>query len=381
MVRFTVFERNASIMGVCDLCKRLFFSVLIVLLLLCTGSCSTLFGVQKEADDVVRASDFTLVKHYNSVNTNIRKKNYGAALSTLMEMRRLYPVVDRYTDCLFLEGFAWEQLGEDDSASEAYARFVAVAEKKYSSRFRGHRNTNKDNAAFIAEQNHARSYLNQMPDTVFVEKATFDTLLPKYYFSSNQPGFTINPEDLPVHASFSAFPAIGEDISGKIAWGVNFLLFPQKNFHLSTSLFFSEFMSEWDVSLPIQLFRAPTNRTGVKWTPFLRAFRFNNDPVSGNLWIDFGTRISTCRYLRPDLFVGAYYQYNYYNEHRLYDPSRLRLFTSNEYDLSLYFLVLKNLDLKVGIKNGGVVAGVYLGNVEFSYDVIYQRFILKTSVF
>ena len=88
-------------------------------------------------------------------------------------------------------------------------------------------------------------------------------------------------------------------------------------------------------------------------------------------------------YIIQRLSVGAYYTYNYYNANNPFDDNQQlpEMWWDNEYDVSLYFPLIKGLNLKGGIKSGDWVAGFYLPGWEVSFNFNERNIILRTDMY
>lgn len=345
------------------------------------------FSKRQENDVLLRKSDYRLAQLYSNINIAIQNENYAEALNILSEMRRIYPAIDYYSDCLFLEGYTYEKLGFSDNAAIAYVKFNTTSSQKYSGLFRGHHDTDSKDSMYIAERHYAYQFLNNVPNNF--DKSIIHPIKPKFYYTSYQPGFTINPEDFSNKTKFVGSLALGRDLSDELSLGFQISYRLTNAVNLNTMAFVSSNTSGFSFSMPIQLYKSESNNFGIKLSPFVNFTQIDSLEINGTHYfvddyvIDFGAKISAACYINQKFYIGTYYQYNYYNENnRLFvkKPSIL-LWTNNEYDISGYYTVLKNLSLKVGVKNSELVAGVYLSGLELSYNLTNPGFILRTDIF
>jgi len=113
------------------------------------------FEERLEKNILLKNSDFRLAGLYAEANKAIQDKKFTLAIKDISIMRHLYPDIDFYSDSPFLEGYAYEQLGQTDIAAMSYRKFYTFSEKKYSGLFRGYRHADTNDSMYIAERNHA----------------------------------------------------------------------------------------------------------------------------------------------------------------------------------------------------------------------------------
>ncbi len=140
---------------------------------------------------------------------------------------------------------------------------------------------------------------------------------------------------------------------------------------------------------PIQVYKSPNDRFGIKISPFA-SFAYTDsikvDDTSYGVrqgFFNFGAKLSGGYYLLPNLSVGAYYKYNFHNTNNpiLTKNHNIYLWWHNEYDLSLYYGITKGLSVKAGVYNGDVVSGLFWSGWEITYNVTNPGLILKVEMY
>lgn len=338
-----------------------------------------------ENDVFLRNTDVGLTKLYSDVQLAILAMDYPLGLKKLTELRRLYPAVEGYSDYFFMEGYLYEKLGYPDNASNAYEKFLSWSGQKYSRYFRGYRYADTNDSVYVLERNYARKFLKNDPDSL--NERIFKPLTPRYYFTSNQPGFLYNPEDFSPNRRFIESLFLGWDVSNDWLIGGQLSYLYSDRLNLNTVLFASKHSWGFGLSLPIQLYRSPSNSIGIRFSPFAEVTVVDSFKIDGHYrspreaWLNFGARLSASYAINQKLYVGGYYKYN--NDNRGYSlkTASAALGYKNEYDLSAYYNLIKNVSLKMGVKNSCMVAGIYLGGLEVSYNLTHPGLILRTDHF
>jgi len=345
------------------------------------------FREKAENDELLLNTDFKLAQLYSGINAALQDHAWKQAIEKIDSIRHINTSMDYYSDCAFLEGYAYERMGERDRAVKAYRIFCTYSEKKYSKRFRGHLYDDLNDAGYIVERNHAYHFLHQKPDSIS-EAFQAKPITPKCYYKSNQPGFIYNPQDYGPHTRFVMNLGLGFDLSDALQVGFTVSWMSNPHINLNAGVYFSPGMSEYIFSAPIQLYKSESNQIGVKLTPFMKVHDINNLTIKGSILsnqtvYDYGAKISTSLLLSQKVYLGSYYQYNHFNQKRPYQPENnsVLIWCNNEYDISCYYHTIKGLSLKVGVKNTDLVAGFRLGNTEFSYNITSPGIILRGGLF
>ena len=95
------------------------------------------FKERNEDNDYLHPSDFDMATIYSNVQKSLKNKEYGSVFTGINMMRYEYFDIDYYSDILFLEANAYENLGMSDTAKYIYRKFLCSSSKKYSNRFHG----------------------------------------------------------------------------------------------------------------------------------------------------------------------------------------------------------------------------------------------------
>ena len=344
------------------------------------------FKYRTEETDLIRYNDFNLASIYSATQKALLSKDFAAVLSGVYMLRYGYSDAEYYTDCLFLEANAYEQMGMTDSAKARYDSFLNLSSQKYSARFQGYRFYDYDDSDLVKERNHAMAFINnfQYP----VENCNAKPIVPKYYFGSFQPGYLANEDELDpykdnAHVSFF----VDQDMYNNISFGVYSAL-NFKNKIIPTLLMKRSInASTIGISVPIQVYKSKTNRLAIKCSPFFSSTTVfelaDKDSVYYNNFLpDAGLRISAGYYLVPNVSIGAYYEYHYFNKQNpfYFDNTALSFSWKNEYDVSMYYNVFRNFTLKAGVKNNDFVLGFFNSGVELSWSILKRGFVLRTSL-
>ena len=345
------------------------------------------FGERMELASIPKESDYHLTALYSKSVREIKEKNYEDAAESLKKLEFDYPKALYYTDLAFLKGYLNEQTGQDQEAIAEYERFVLFSSQKFSERFREHRYADSNDFYWLQQKKYASEYLRgQKPQA----NADFLRVIePKYYFTSLQPGYTLSDEGLAEHSGGIFSASLGTDLSSSLAGGLQYYRNLFKGVDINPEFAISKNMWEVRMALPVQLFRSQNNRFGLKLSPFGHYSNIRNIVSEGELFnvneqvFNFGAKASMGFYFVQRISLGAYYTYNYYNENRPFTGSNQfkDLWWDNEYDVSLYYPLIKGLNLKAGMKSGDWVAGFYVTGWELSYNINEGKFILRTEMY
>lgn len=339
-----------------------------------------------EINHQLKKSDYELSKSYGAVNQLILSGDYQKALVGLNRLNTLYPDIYKYSDADFLKATAYERLELVDSAKIAYSRFLKYASQKYASRFRGHRDDDKDDRQLIAERNYAGNYLLDREQTESVE---FIPIQPRYYYGSLQPGYTLNSEDMAKNSRGILMFLFGTDMNGYFSGGFQYYYKINDRFNINPRYASSGNITEYSLAAPIQVYKSEDNRLGLKFTPFVNYVSLDSVKINDQMYalresfMNFGARISAGYYPVQHLAIGAYYQANFYNKQHPFHSkkSNIDMWMINEYDVSLYYNIQKGFSLKAGVKNDDLVAGIFWSGWEISYNISSPGLIFRVDMY
>lgn len=339
------------------------------------------FEERQEKDQYLRNSDFTIARIYSDINVQIREKSYLKAQKGLAKLRRINPEIDLYSDSYFLEGYIFEKLGQTDLAADAYQNFYTYSSQKYSGKFRGHKHSDANNTMYLEERKYASNFVQQKPDSI--NENIIWPIQPKFHYSSFQPGFIHNQDEFQNKSNILTNISLGLSSDGNFAFGL-MLTSCQKNSFTNVIVggVKSNNATEFFAGIPIQIFKTESNNFGFKLSPYINFSMVDFNGHQDNI-LNFGNKASATYFLTQKFFLGSYYQVNLFNENNPYylSTSGDRVWYPNEFDFSAYYTIIKDLSLKVGMKNKDLVAGFYLGNTEFSYNFSTSNAILRTDIF
>lgn len=345
------------------------------------------FQERAETAEVLKEEDRKMAELYAESAENIQNEKYRAAADKLDTLRRIYPESVWYSDVPFLQGFAYEQAGDTVLSAIRYSEFLNYSSKKYSDRFRGYKYADPKGILWREQREYADAALqDKQPEA---ETIFFESIQPKYYFQSLQPGYALNEEDLATHRSGNLFVTLGIDFSDEFELGLQYYLSLGKVLDINPGYFTSGNISTFSLALPLQLYRAPDNSLGIKLSPFARYSNFREITFDGYDWemdeqvFNAGFKISAGYYFVQRFSAGGYYTWYYYNKNRPYvaKSQPLNLWWYNEYDVSFYYNILKGFSLKAGVKSDDIVAGIYWNGMEVSYNITSPGFILRSDLY
>lgn len=344
------------------------------------------FGKRREKDELLKRSDYQLSELYRDINDNLNKKNYQKAIFNTNILLNKYPDSYKYSDCLFLEAYAFEKSGEEDSAIHAYNKFLQFSSQKYSIKFRGYINFDINDSLFIKEREYSMNYLSGRNP---VRSFDFIKIKPKYYYGSFQPGYSYNANTYKGKSLGALMVLIGTDYTDEIALGFQAYLKIKNEFYINPRFWFSPNMIELDMAIPVQVYKSESNNLGFKITPFIQyqnidSIKIENNVVAANEnFINFGARVSAGYYLFQNLSIGSYYQYHFFNENNKYitKNSLYNVWHDNVFDISLYYNIYKSLSLKAGIKNNDIVAGFFINGWEIGYNISNPGIVLSVDMY
>ena len=306
---------------------------------------------------------------------------------TVEKLEKDYPKAMMYSDLAFLKGYIEERNGQHEAARKDFDTYLAFSSQKFSERFREYRYADPNNMYWLQQRAYVADYLAGKPlrdDVDFLKE-----IKPKYYFTNLQPGFTLSDEGLVEHSKGIFSVSLGTDLSSSLSGGFQYYRNLVKAVDINPEFSISRNMWEVSMAVPVQVYRSDNNRFGIKVSPFgqyskINKFKTDGEKVNVNESIfNYGVKSSMGFYFIQRLSLGAYYTYNYYNASRPFTSNRQvpDIWWDNEYDVSLYFPLLKGLNLKGGIKSGDWVAGFYLPGWEISYNINEGYIILRTEMY
>lgn len=344
------------------------------------------FKERIEKDGSLKKSDYEIAKSYGTINRLMMDGNYRQSLAELNRMQALYPDIYKYSDSDYLRGVAFEQLGQSDSALMMYDHFLKYSSRKFSSRFRGHRDEDQHDSTYIAERNHAKKYLMNKEITAPVGIAPFQ---PKYYYASHQPGYMLNSEDLGKGSRGLLMFMFGTDFNGDFTSGFQYYYKISERLSINPRIASSGNIKEYTLAVPIQVYKSDNNQVGVKFTPFMNFLSIDSMTIDqqkyalNDHFLNVGARISAGYYPAQHLAIGAYYQMNMHDKNNPFQSKNtpVQLWINNEYDVSMYYNIAKGFSLKTGIKNDDMVAGIVWSYWEILYDITSPGLILRVDMY
>jgi len=345
------------------------------------------FKRRLENSNSIRNSDLQLASTYSQVSSKILSKDYEQALVEINTLKRQYPEIIKYSDCLFLEAYCYEQLQKQDSASLNYSNFLSYSSGKYSARFRGFRDSDNKDSLWVLQRNYAKHFL--LGQTPIITEDVFKKLNPSYYYRSFHPGYNLNREDLSpgVNGYFGYF--LGFSMGNYISFGVQTYHKLNDRIDISAAMYSSGHVRGINLALPIQVYKTSNNNFGFRISPFIHYLNVDSLTVDNVGYkidqgiVNGGVKLSLGYYMTQKLSVGAYYTYNLFNgnNHLTLSKSNLDVWWNNQYDVSLYYGLFKAFNLKAGIKNGGLVCGLLWSGWEISYDITHSALVFGIDLY
>ncbi len=345
------------------------------------------FDERIEMANSPKQSDYRLAGMYSESVQEIKEENYEQAAEGIAHLEYIYPEASYYTDLYYLKGYLSEMTGQEDEAKQNYENFLSFSSQKYSNRFREYLYADPNDYFWLQQRKYASDYLlgnSPTKNSEFLREIT-----PKFYFTNLQPGYTLSDEGLVEHAGGIFSVSLGTDLSSGLAGGLQYYRNLFNGVDVNPEFAISKNMWEVRMALPIQLYRSENNHFGIKVSPFGHYSNIKNFITGGEKYnvneqvFNYGVKASMGFYFVQRLSLGAYYTYNFYNEDRPFSGSDVMpdLWWDNEYDVSLYYPLIKGLNLKAGMKSGDWVAGFYLTGWEISYNINDGKIILRTEMY
>lgn len=334
-----------------------------------------------------KEADYRIASLYAESVHRIKEENFSAAAETIEQLEKTYPEAVYYSDVAFLRGYIQEKLGQDEEAKRNYDTYLAFSSGKFSDRFRNYKHADPNDKYWLQQRAYAADFLagrTPRTDTDFLKEIT-----PKYFFTSLQPGFTMNAEGLEGRPRGIFSIALGKDLSSDLSGGFQYYRNLIDGMDINPEFSISRNMWELRMAVPIQLYRAENNRFGIKVSPYghyskINTFRSGGSKIDvGESVLNYGVKSSMGFFIVQRLSLGAYYTWNYYNAGRPFSKNEHLpdLWWDNEYDVSLYYPLINGLNLKAGMKSGDWVAGFYLPGWEISYNINEGNIILRTEMY
>lgn len=331
------------------------------------------YNIEKRTEiDNLWYNDYEISKLYFICNQNIIDNEYHRALKNLNRLSKKYKKIIYYSDYYFLRAISYENIGFSDSAYMNYELFLKYSGQKYSTHFRGYRDADKNDSLYVIEKKYAKNYINNVSNNRLV----FDTNYPKYYYSSFMPGYAFNSEDFARGTNYMWNYVLGFDYYNQSAIGGLMFLNLKKNINLFSQFLISENSVELIVSLPLQILKSKNNNFGLKLSPFSKIYFLSNFN-----FFNYGAKISIGYYPINNFMIGAYYDYNFYNEYNHFTTLFDDFWNENEYDVSIYYNLFKNTSLKIGVRNNYFIFGWKLSTWDFTFDITNLMIYLKTDLY
>lgn len=335
----------------------------------------------------LKAIDYKIATLYAESVEAINNEKFEDVPNRMEKLESLYPDALYFSNCSFLNAYALEKMGKPDDAKEKYLEYLTFSSGKFTERFRGYRNSDLQDSTWIQQRNYARDYVSE--NTLEIDSSFFSPFIPKYYYSSFHPGYSINPEDYKDKTKHIFMFVLGLDISNNIAFGVQYYRPINKYFDINPRYNTSGAVRDIGMAVPIKLYKSVDNKFALKLSPFFTYSRIKELNFDDTTWemddniFDFGIKASAGYYLAPKLSLGVSYSLHRYNENNKYlsDNHGIEIWYFNEYDVSFYYDLFKGFSLKSGIKDGDFVAGVYWSGWEISYNINESKFIFRIDMY
>jgi hypothetical protein len=345
------------------------------------------FETRIEIANSLKESDYRLAALYGDIVDKINEEDFNNALLKAKELRLAYPPSEKFTDVWFLEGFAHENNDNYIEAEKSFRNFLTFSSQKYSGRFREYTYADKNDEVWIRQRNYAALYLseNELPPV----DGFFQPLIPKYYHINLQPGYTFSDEGLEEHRRGIFSLSAGRDFNSDISLGAQYYRNLTRGLDINPVFYISKSISEFNLALPIQVYKSESNRLGLKLSPFINYMYIKRYPSVypdnklNTSVFNFGMKASAGYYLFQKLSIGGYYKHHFYNEKHplILSEESVKIAWKNEYDVSMYYNLIKGLSLKSGVKSNNWVIGFFMTGLEISYNVHQRNFIFRTELY
>lgn len=344
-------------------------------------------GKLVENANSLKSTDHEIASLYSEAVDAINSHQFEEVPAKVDELVSLYPDALYFSDCSFLSAFALEKLDQQSAAKEKYREYLTYSSGKFTERFRGYRDSDPKDSIWLRQRIYAKNYLSGEKDEV--NESFFKPFIPKYYYNSFHPGYSVNPEDLSEKAKHVIMLVLAEDFSGNGAFGIQYYHPLNKYFDINPRYLSSEGVHEAGLAVPIKLYKSENNALAFKLSPFLTYSSIKEVSVGGTAFqtddymFDYGVKASAGYYFAPKLSLGASYIHHRYNKNNkfLMDTQDIEIWYFNEYDISFYYDLFKGFSLKSGIKAGDLVAGIYWSGWEISYNFNQSGLVFRIDMF
>lgn len=224
------------------------------------------FKESLENDNSLKFTDFKVAKLYTEINEHINSKEFNSALSKLNQLEVVYPAIVKFSDFHFLKAITYEQTDSLDKAKESYTDFLNYSSGKYSTRFRGNRDLDLNDSIWGLQRKYAREKLSDSTTNNY--SILLSDIKPKYHYNSFQPGFLLNPEDYSGGVKWVSMLVFGLDYSNRFGLGYQVYRKLKSNLDLNLWAMASGNTTGLGVGVPIQVYKSPDDRFGIKFSPF-----------------------------------------------------------------------------------------------------------------
>ncbi len=337
--------------------------------------------------ETLREEDYHIAQLYAESAGKLNDEKYSEAIAAIDSLKEIFQQSVLYSDVAFLEGYALEKTGDSLSADTMFSNYVRFSSQKYSDRFRGYKYTDINDSLWLQQRKYALNFLEK--DLHAIEPVDFPQITPKYYLNSLQPGYILNDESQAENKTGIIFFGIATSFSKNIALSLQFYRHLFNNFDINAGYNTSPGVASFNLAVPLQLYRSVNNKAGIKISPFIFYSKFSELEFDNRTWsmdelvLNPGFRISAGYYFVQRFSVGTWYTWFYFNEKHPYSAKTqpLNLWWNNNYDISLYFNILKGFSLKGGVQNSNAVAGIYWNGWEISYNFTNPGIISRMDLF
>lgn len=207
------------------------------------------FDERMENAPVLSEKDYRAARLYAGTAESLNHEDYAAATQALDSLRKLLPGAMWYSDVAFLEGYAQEKAGDSLMAQLKYNEFIRFSSKKYSERFRGHKYADPNDSLWLSERRYALKFLGE--NVQALQPEGFPRIVPKYYFNSLQPGYTLNDESRVENSSGILLVGLNTIQSNDLSLGIQWYQHFYKNLDVSLGYFTAPGIRTANLALPI----------------------------------------------------------------------------------------------------------------------------------
>ena len=339
--------------------------------------------LEENAALILQSADIELARTYSDIQKNLKARDFSRALTNIRLLYYSYPEIIYFSDCLFLEAQAYEGMGNIDSAKVIYNRFLRFSAQKHSGCFHGNIYADTNDTDYVAERNYSMAFINGIHSLLHLQDTSI--LVPKYFHESFQPGYLENEDEAEKSKTDIIKIFLCEDRFNKIGIGTQvYASYKNKN-AITLGAYETKAGVGLKLSTPCQIFKAKNNRFGFKIVPFFSYFitseKYFPEYLSKSI-PNIGANLSIGYYLSPNIALGSYFEYYYFNKQNAYSMpgTSFQFFDKNLYDASMYFNILRHLSIKAGINNNYPCVGIYQSGFELSYRMFKNDVILRISL-